>query len=151
MVVSAVDDKPKTTRRLQRLENIRRDPRVTLLVDEYDEDWSNLWWVRADGQARVVESGSELAAPVAWLCDKYEQYRDTPPRGARGLGRPRDGDRMGGGQVISMNPAMCPREDPASSGHEVRARAREPLGKFQQPSSADSSSAPAVSARSTGP
>ena len=81
VVVSAVDDKPKSTRRLRRLENIRRDPRVALLVDEYDEDWSKLWWVRADGHAQVIEAGSDLAASVAWLSDKYEQYRDHPPRG----------------------------------------------------------------------
>jgi PPOX class probable F420-dependent enzyme len=81
VVVSAVDDKPKSTRRLQRLENIRRDPRVALLVDEYDEDWSNLWWVRADGHARVIEAGSDLVASVAWLTEKYEQYRQGPPLG----------------------------------------------------------------------
>jgi len=81
VVVSAVDDKPKSTRSLQRLENIRRNPRVTLLVDEYDEDWSNLWWVRVDGRAQVIEAGKDLAASVAWLCEKYEQYRDRPPSG----------------------------------------------------------------------
>jgi len=81
VVVSAVDDKPKSTRKLQRLENIRREPRVALLVDEYDEDWSNLWWVRADGHARVIEAGSDLVASVAWLTEKYEQYRQGPPLG----------------------------------------------------------------------
>ena len=49
-IYSAVDAKPKTTRDLRRLRNIRADPRVAVLADHYDEDWSRLWWARADGQ-----------------------------------------------------------------------------------------------------
>ena len=49
VVWSAVDDKPKRTRALRRLDNVRANPRVALLADHYDEDWSALWWVRADG------------------------------------------------------------------------------------------------------
>lgn len=55
-VVIAVDAKPKRSRRLRRLANIDRDPRVTLLVDCYSSDWTKLWWVRADGIASVRES-----------------------------------------------------------------------------------------------
>lgn len=54
-VVIAVDSKPKRTRRLRRLANIEADPRVSLLVDEYDNDWRRLWWVRVDGRASVRE------------------------------------------------------------------------------------------------
>src|SRR4051794_4921374 len=51
---SAVDAKPKRTRALRRLENIARDPRVSVLTDHYDDsDWSRLWWARADGTATV--------------------------------------------------------------------------------------------------
>ncbi|WP_214317360.1 TIGR03668 family PPOX class F420-dependent oxidoreductase [Nonomuraea sediminis] len=78
LVVSAVDDKPKTTRALRRLRNIRENPRVALLADHYDEDWTRLWWVRADGLAEV------LATPpdgVEALVRKYPQYRDRPPPG----------------------------------------------------------------------
>lgn len=78
LVVSAVDDKPKTTRALRRLRNIRENPRVALLADHYDEDWTRLWWVRADGLAEV------LATPpdgVEALARKYPQYRDRPPTG----------------------------------------------------------------------
>ena len=50
---TAVDHKPKTTRALKRLANIRHDPRVTVLVHSYDEDWAKLWWCRLRGEARV--------------------------------------------------------------------------------------------------
>lgn len=54
-IVIAVDSKPKRSRRLRRLVNIETDPRVSLLVEQYEEDWNLLWWVRVDGRARVVE------------------------------------------------------------------------------------------------
>ncbi|CAN5864311.1 TIGR03668 family PPOX class F420-dependent oxidoreductase [soil metagenome] len=72
-LVSAVDAKPKSTRRLQRLENIERDPRVTVLAHEYDSDWTRLWWVRAEGQAEVVDSPPPGAHR---LFDRYPQYLD---------------------------------------------------------------------------
>lgn len=73
---SAVDPKPKTARELVRLRNIRGEPRVQVLVDEYDEDWRRLWWVRADGVARVVGSGAEWERAVELLRAKYPQYAD---------------------------------------------------------------------------
>jgi PPOX class probable F420-dependent enzyme len=81
---SAVDGKPKSTRALRRLANIRANPSTTLIVDFYDEDWSTLWWVRVDATARVVEADSDargLAAAVGRLQEKYEQYRRDPPAG----------------------------------------------------------------------
>ena len=52
---SAVDSKPKRTTKLRRLANVRENPRVAVLVDRYDdEDWSRLWWARADGAGRVL-------------------------------------------------------------------------------------------------
>lgn len=54
-IVIAVDSKPKRSRQLRRLANIEADPRVSLLVDEYDADWRRLLWVRADGHASVRE------------------------------------------------------------------------------------------------
>jgi PPOX class probable F420-dependent enzyme len=80
-VVFAVDDKPKVTRELQRLANIRADPRVSVLVDHYDEDWPALWWVRAEGRARVVDAGPALDRAVALLAEKYSQYAAGPPPG----------------------------------------------------------------------
>jgi PPOX class probable F420-dependent enzyme len=82
VIVSAVDAKPKSTRALRRLANVRANPKVSVLVDEYDDaDWSRLWWVRADGRARVVDTGVEHANAVEALRRKYRQYRTAPPDG----------------------------------------------------------------------
>lgn len=78
---SAVDEKPKRSRRLQRLANVRTHPEVAVLVDHYDEDWSRLWWVRLRGAGRIVEDGPELEAALLLLVEKYEQYRVQPPGG----------------------------------------------------------------------
>lgn len=83
-IVTAVDRKPKTTLQLQRLRNVAAHPRVGLLVDHYAEDWSTLWWVRADGDARVVHRSDDDAAhraAVGLLVDRYPAYREEPPAG----------------------------------------------------------------------
>ncbi|MFC0548005.1 TIGR03668 family PPOX class F420-dependent oxidoreductase [Kutzneria chonburiensis] len=80
VVVIAVDHKPKTTTNLRRLRNIAENEQVSLLVDHYDEDWRQLWWVRVDGIARIL-SGDGQIEPIGWLRAKYEQYRDRPPQG----------------------------------------------------------------------
>jgi PPOX class probable F420-dependent enzyme len=81
VLYSAVDQKPKRSRRLRRLENIRRNPAVTVLVDHYEEDWSRLWWVRLQGEARVLDDGSESERALRLLAEKYAQYRREPPAG----------------------------------------------------------------------
>jgi PPOX class probable F420-dependent enzyme len=81
VIFSAVDSKPKTTRRLKRLANVAANPAASVLVDHYDSDWTQLWWVRADGLARIVASGPEFEAAVAALQEKYPQYRQAPPAG----------------------------------------------------------------------
>ena len=82
-VYHAVDHKAKRTTALRRLDNIAVDERVSLLADEYDDDdWSRLWWVRADGIARVLGGAcDESSSAIALLCQRYAQYRDTPPAG----------------------------------------------------------------------
>ncbi|HEX9834241.1 MAG TPA: TIGR03668 family PPOX class F420-dependent oxidoreductase [Mycobacterium sp.] len=75
IVYTAVDAKRKTTHRLQRLTNIEANPRVSMLVDHYDEDWTELWWVRADGLAEIHESGEQMATGYALLRRKYVQYQ----------------------------------------------------------------------------
>lgn len=80
-IYSAVDAKPKTSRRLKRLANIEANPAVSLLVDRYGEDWSALWWVRADGWARVEHGGPAAARAIEALVAKYPQYRETVPEG----------------------------------------------------------------------
>ena len=78
VIHTAVDGKPKSTSRLRRLANIAANPRVSVLADHYEDDWSRLWWVRADGVARILESSP---AGLAALAGRYPQYRETPPPG----------------------------------------------------------------------
>ncbi|AEV85823.1 hypothetical protein ACWT_4804 [Actinoplanes sp. SE50] len=75
VIHTGVDGKPKRYRNLRRLVNIAREPRVSVLADGYDEDWSQLWWVRADGVATVSDE------PEPALIDRYPQYRVSPPPG----------------------------------------------------------------------
>jgi PPOX class probable F420-dependent enzyme len=81
-VYTAVDLKPKRGKGLRRLANIAADPRVAVLVDHYAEDWTELWWVRADGTARVVAvTEPEGRVGLDALVQRYPQYRDQPPPG----------------------------------------------------------------------
>lgn len=80
-VYSAVDQKPKTTRELARLRNIETHPQVALLVDHYADDWSDLWWVRLRGSARVVREGDERDRALDLLAAKYPQYEAARPDG----------------------------------------------------------------------
>ena len=76
---TAVDAKPKSSRRLRRIENARQRPDVAVLVDHYEDDWTRLWWVRLRGRARVLEAGEEAERALALLVAKYEQYRRAAP------------------------------------------------------------------------
>jgi PPOX class probable F420-dependent enzyme len=91
-VYTAVDHKPKTTNQLQRLRNIQAHPEVALLADHYADDWTRLWWVRADGVATVLDEGTVLdqgtvpgaagaAGPLRLLAARYPQYAAQPPAG----------------------------------------------------------------------
>jgi PPOX class probable F420-dependent enzyme len=80
-IYTAVDHKPKSTTRLRRLANIAENPRVTLLADHYADDWTQLWWARADGHAAVLTSPGDTQAPIALLTARYPQYQTTPPPG----------------------------------------------------------------------
>ena len=79
-VYSIVDAKPKKSRELIRLANLRANPKVSLLVDHYEEKWDKLWWVRADGEAQVVEDGPDRRRTVELLMGKYPQYDDWVSR-----------------------------------------------------------------------
>jgi PPOX class probable F420-dependent enzyme len=82
LIVSIVDHKPKRTTRLQRLRDIEATGRATVLVDHYDDDWSQLWWIRVTGAAEVHQQGSAVdAAARLALTAKYQQYIDRPPVG----------------------------------------------------------------------
>jgi PPOX class probable F420-dependent enzyme len=75
-IYSIVDAKPKDCVALARLRNIEANPLVSLLTDDYADDWDRLWWVRADGQARVVENGADRERAIELLRAKYAQYAD---------------------------------------------------------------------------
>jgi PPOX class probable F420-dependent enzyme len=81
VVYTAVDAKPKTTLRLRRLANIEGNPRVSLLVDHYAEDWTQLWWVRVDGIAAIHHDGDAMRAGRDLLRVKYDQYQSVPLHG----------------------------------------------------------------------
>jgi PPOX class probable F420-dependent enzyme len=82
-VYSIADPKPKRGPDLLRFRNIAANPAVSLLVDHYDEDWNRLWWVRADGVARVIDDGPERETAIRLLRAKYRQYGEwTTPFGA---------------------------------------------------------------------
>jgi PPOX class probable F420-dependent enzyme len=74
---SAIDAKPKRLdpRRLRRIRNIAENPRVSLTVDRYDEEWSHLCWVIVQGRADILTEGPEQADAVDLLRAKYAQYR----------------------------------------------------------------------------
>jgi PPOX class probable F420-dependent enzyme len=80
-VVHMIDEKPKTTQRLQRLRNVEATPTASLLVDHYDEDWGALWWVRVDGEVTVEKDTGNWWEARARLKGKYRQYRNSPPTG----------------------------------------------------------------------
>jgi PPOX class probable F420-dependent enzyme len=81
-VVTAIDHKPKRPGDLARLRNLRDDPRVCLLADHYDDRWEELWWVRADGSARILTPEDVTAREaIRLLAERYPQYREHPPQG----------------------------------------------------------------------
>ncbi len=75
---TAIDHKPKRvpTERLARLRNIQAIPRVALLVDNYDEDWMQLWYVLIRGNAKLLPESArkEQARAIRKLRAKYVQY-----------------------------------------------------------------------------
>lgn len=82
LICSVVDAvKPKSSPHLARLDDVRHDPRVAVLVDRYDEDWAALWWVRVDGRAEVHDSGQVRQRALVALTEKYPAYRARPPNG----------------------------------------------------------------------
>jgi PPOX class probable F420-dependent enzyme len=76
---SPIDGKPKRGGELARIRHIRRDPRVSLLFSHYEEDWTRLWWLRADGEAEIRRAPAhrrreDEASALDALRRKYPQY-----------------------------------------------------------------------------
>jgi PPOX class probable F420-dependent enzyme len=83
VVYSIADPKPKRGLDLLRHRNIAAHPAVSLLVDDYHEPWQGIWWVRANGTARVVDHGPEREVAISLLRAKYPDYAEwTTPFGA---------------------------------------------------------------------
>jgi len=80
ILYTPIDDKPKRTedpRALARVRDIATDPRVTVLVDRWDEDWTQLAWLRSDGRASLIHPGigaREHSETVTALRARYPQY-----------------------------------------------------------------------------
>ena len=76
-VYFSIDEKPKqaNTRGLKRLRNIAQNPKVSLVADRYDEDWSQLGWIMLRGRAEVLDDGDEHALAQQTLRERYPQYR----------------------------------------------------------------------------
>jgi PPOX class probable F420-dependent enzyme len=77
----AVDAKPKKSTNLKRLRNIAVNPAVSVLADHYEDDWTKLWWVRADGTAHVVTDAANARRATDLLVAKHAQYRAARPEG----------------------------------------------------------------------
>ena len=80
-VFITIDDKPKRTQDLKRLRNIAANPRVCLLAQHYQDEWSGLWWARADGTARVIDPDDMPFGVLGGLVGRYSWYRAHPPNG----------------------------------------------------------------------
>ena len=80
-VFIAIDGKPKRSRDLKRLRNIAANPRVCLLAQRYDDDWTRLWWARADGTAHIVGPDDVPFGVLGGLTERYPWYRTNPPEG----------------------------------------------------------------------
>ena len=82
-IYSALDLKPKRVeaRRLKRVRNIAANPQVSLVIDDYSEDWSALAYVLIQGAAEVLEDGGERDRAEEMLRQKYSQYGELLGKG----------------------------------------------------------------------
>jgi len=75
-IYSPIDAKPKkeSGRKLKRIRNIEENSNVSLVIDEYHDDWSKLCYVIIHGTAELIEGGEEYERAIKLLCEKYHQY-----------------------------------------------------------------------------
>ncbi len=80
VLYTPLDEKPKRVApgRLKRVRNMTANPRVAVVIDQYDEDWTRLAWVLVTGRSEIVEDGAAHAAGVRLLHGKYPQYEAMP-------------------------------------------------------------------------
>lgn len=73
----AIDDKPKR-RTPARIARLQRDPRATVTIDRYDDDWSRLAWVQVLATATIHVAHDEA---MAVLRSRYATYAQQAPPG----------------------------------------------------------------------
>jgi PPOX class probable F420-dependent enzyme len=73
-----IDKKPKrvSARGLKRVINLSENPNVSVVIDEYHEDWTRLCYVIIHGRAELLEGGEEYLNSLRLLCEKYPQYKN---------------------------------------------------------------------------
>jgi len=73
-----IDKKPKrvSARGLKRVINLSENPNVSVVIDEYHEDWTRLRYVIIHGRAELLEGGEEYQSSLRLLCEKYPQYKN---------------------------------------------------------------------------
>lgn len=71
-----IDKKPKrvAVKKLKRVRNILENPNISIVIDDYYEDWNKLSYAIVQGRAELIESGEEYERSLRLLCDKYAQY-----------------------------------------------------------------------------
>ena len=76
-IYSVLDAKPKRAALtgLRRVRNILANPQVSLVLDHYDDDWAQLWYLLVTGRAELIEGTDESESAIASLREKYPQYR----------------------------------------------------------------------------
>ena len=74
-VYFTIDEKPKQLRDkpLKRIRNLQINPHVALVVDRYEEDWTQLGWVMVQGEAALLDDGEEHTKAQRLLKVRYPQ------------------------------------------------------------------------------
>ncbi|MGH2767601.1 MAG: TIGR03668 family PPOX class F420-dependent oxidoreductase [Actinomycetota bacterium] len=81
VIWTAIDGKPKTEAQPQRIRAIQANPKVSFIVDRWDDNWERLAWLQARGSAMVLAAGPESDRARHALREKYPQYAITPLEG----------------------------------------------------------------------
>ncbi len=86
-IYSPIDKKPKSVSagKLKRIRNIINNPNISLVIDEYLENWSMLYYLIIQGTAEIIDEGEEYENSLSMLSKKYDQYREM---GLESLGAP---------------------------------------------------------------
>lgn len=128
-VWTPIDGKPKSGGPLQRLVNAEADPRASLLLDEYADDWTRLWWIRLDGTIQVHRAAGPASAhgaairAAAALREKYPQYREASLLADRPTLLELTVARIRGWSASGNGPPL-PRTPPADTLPRTRSRGR---------------------------